>query len=230
MSATIPPTPWHTKFFGLTRHILTIVKNRKNTNSSKFCPLTSDVCEMTSHSPIGQYHFSEINITFHMVLFPPGSCMECFPGEGLPYGIPSGGTLAIWYCFPGGGGGDRGDSVTNVQSKYDHVIVSTLVISELLCGDDDDNDFVTVLKKSHHSVTLSAGCWREPRMFICFALSDSFLILMSPVPLDFFLQVLIRILSYFDMCILMCVYLCIYTVEPALRHTCIQDHISSTCI
>ena len=39
-----------------------------------------------------------------MVLFPPGSGMECFPGEGLPYGIPSGGTLAIWYNFQGGGG------------------------------------------------------------------------------------------------------------------------------
>ena len=44
---------------------------------------------------------------YHMVLFPPGSGMECFPGEGLPYGIPSGGTLAIWYNFGGGGGGSH---------------------------------------------------------------------------------------------------------------------------
>ena len=28
-----------------------------------------------------------------------------FSGEGLPYVIPSGGTLAIWYTFRGGGGG-----------------------------------------------------------------------------------------------------------------------------
>ena len=37
-----------------------------------------------------------------MVLFPWGSsAMGFLPGEGLPYGIPSGGTCAIWYNFSG---------------------------------------------------------------------------------------------------------------------------------
>ena len=38
-----------------------------------------------------------------MVLFPPweSSAMGFLPGEGLPYGIPSGGTFAIWYHFRG---------------------------------------------------------------------------------------------------------------------------------
>ena len=37
-----------------------------------------------------------------MVLFPWGSsAMGFLPGEGLPYGIPSGGTFAIWYNFSG---------------------------------------------------------------------------------------------------------------------------------
>ena len=37
----------------------------------------------------------------HMVLFPWGSSAMGFPGEGLPYCIPSGGTFAIWYNFSG---------------------------------------------------------------------------------------------------------------------------------
>ena len=38
--------------------------------------------------------------------FPPwGSSSMGFLGEGLPYGIPSGGNIAIWYNFRGGGGG-----------------------------------------------------------------------------------------------------------------------------
>ena len=45
-----------------------------------------------------------------MVLFPPwgSSAMGFIPGEGLPYGIPTWGTFAIWYNFRGrglGGGG-----------------------------------------------------------------------------------------------------------------------------
>ena len=37
-----------------------------------------------------------------MVLFPWGSpAMGFIPGEGLPYGIPSGGTFAICYNFSG---------------------------------------------------------------------------------------------------------------------------------
>ena len=41
-----------------------------------------------------------------MALFPPwgSSAMGFIPGEGLPYGIPSGGKFAIWYNFRGGGG------------------------------------------------------------------------------------------------------------------------------
>ena len=36
---------------------------------------------------------------------PPGSsAMGFIPGEGLPYGIPTGGKFAIWYNFRGGGG------------------------------------------------------------------------------------------------------------------------------
>ena len=31
------------------------------------------------------------------------SAMGFIPGEGLPYGIPSGGKFAIWYNFRGGG-------------------------------------------------------------------------------------------------------------------------------
>ena len=44
---------------------------------------------------------------YHMVLFPPwgSSAMGFIPGEGLPYGIPSGGKFAIWYNFRGGLGG-----------------------------------------------------------------------------------------------------------------------------
>ena len=46
-----------------------------------------------------------------MVVSPPpwgSSAMGFLRGEGLPYGIPSGGTFAIWYNFPGGGGGGGG--------------------------------------------------------------------------------------------------------------------------
>ena len=59
MSATIPPTHCHTIYFALIHRLLTIVKNSHNI---KFCPLTSDVCGMTTHSPSGQYHFSAVNI------------------------------------------------------------------------------------------------------------------------------------------------------------------------
>ena len=40
-----------------------------------------------------------------MVLFPPwgSSDIGFLSGEDLPYGIPSGGTFAIWYNFRGGG-------------------------------------------------------------------------------------------------------------------------------
>ena len=44
-----------------------------------------------------------------MVLFPPwgSSAMGFIPGEGLPYGIPSGGGGGVCYMvyFPGGGVG-----------------------------------------------------------------------------------------------------------------------------
>ena len=47
------------------------------------------------------WDFVRVMEVCHMVLFPPEEVLlwDFYRGEGLPYGIPSWGTFAIWYNF-----------------------------------------------------------------------------------------------------------------------------------
>ena len=61
-----------------------------------------EICHRGGSSAMGFLPGGGGGETCHMVLFPWGSsAMGFLPGEGLLYGIPSGGTFAIWYNFSG---------------------------------------------------------------------------------------------------------------------------------